>query len=438
MTSRTGLRQFRLLPSLLFAATVMAACATAPTRPPASISTGQPRPDPVITQPQPSPPDISEPIIEQPVVEDLKEVEDTSRYVVPDHMIGRDIKRVGVLLPFSHSSSSVRNQASSLLAAIEMALFDQNNADILILPKDTGGDPRKTTSVAEEVIAEGADIIIGPLFAENVRAASNVARLDEIPVIAFSNDLTAAGGGAFLMSFPPEEEVARVVDWAVLNGINRFAFIGPRTDYARRVETALRFEAARRSSIVLAAEFYDPGNEAPVDEARRLADRIGFALNSGAPKVAVMIPDRGTNLLSVAPLLPYYSLDLQRLQYIGTSLWDDESIWREPVLSNAKFAAPPPEDLDMFTDGFESNYGRSPASLASLGYDAAALSIAFLGDGEISAEELRDLDGFRGVNGLFRFRSDGTIDRGLAVLSITPRGPVVEDAGPDSFRPDVN
>lgn len=439
MTFLSGLRKFRLVPSMLFAGVLITACATAPTRPPAPISSGQPRPD-VTPTPEPTP--EIEPTPHTPTIpvpgQTQRPMVDRSKYVTPPHMVGRDVRRIAVLLPFSHSSSSVREQASGLLAAIEMAMFDQGNDDILLLPKDTAGDARKAAQVTKEVIDEGADVIIGPLFAESVRASASIAREDKIPLLAFSNDRSAAGGGAFLMSFPPEEEVSRVVDWAVLNGVNRFAFIGPDNTYSRRVETALRFEAARRGGAVIGAEFYDPSDNAPVDDARAISDRIKLVLNQGVSKVAVMIPDRGVRLRGVAPLLPYYGVSLRRLQYIGTSLWEDPDIWREPVLENAAYATQSPEDTRLFQRGFSNVYGRQPTSLSSLGYDAAALAIAFLDDGVVTEAEITDYDGFRGVNGLFRFRSDGTIERGLAVMSVQASGPTLLDEAATDFRPSVN
>lgn len=436
MSFSTGFQKFRLVPSMVFAGLILVACATTPTHPPASISTRQPRTEPEVVNPDtpPATPDAETDIFDIPNMPFV----DTSRYTTPPHMAGRDVKRIAVLLPFSHSQSSVRAEATGLLAAIEMALFDQNNPDVLLILKDTGGDIRKTGEVTREAIDEGADIIIGPLFADNVIAARSIAIQDDVPVIAFSNARSAAGSGAFLMSFPPEEEVSRIVDWAVLNGINRFAFMGPSNDYSRRVESALRFEASRRGGSVVGAEFYDPRNAAPVDEAQRLARSIEFALDNGAPKVGVVIPDRGVRLRGVAPLMPYYGVNLQQLQYIGTSLWNDPEIWAEPVLENAVYAAPDPADVKIFTRSFTNAYKHEPATLSSLGYDAAAMSIAILADGQIDEMEIRELDGYRGVNGLFRFRSDGTIDRGLAVLAITTRGPRVVEEAPDSFTPAVN
>lgn len=426
------LKRFPAVPSLLLVGILLSACATAPVSPPAPITTGDPRPEPTPTF-EPTP-DVEAPVIEDPIEE--PQIDLSRYYLTPEFMAGRDVKRIAVLLPFSHRSANVRAEANGLLSAVEMALFDQGGSDILLLPKDTAGDARTAASVTQEAILEGADVIIGPLFANNVTSVANSARESGIPVLAFSNDRSAAGGGAYLISFPPEEEVARIVDWASLQGINRFAFIGPSGVYSRRVETALRFEASRRGGVLIGSEFYrynGQDDEPPVDEAQRIANLVKSSLNSGPGKVAIVIPDNGTPLRAVAPLIPYYGADLRRLQYIGTSEWDDPNIWREPVMNGAAYATPDPQASRYFRTQFERNFNREPSALSSLGYDATALAISFLADGEVTEDELRELDGFRGLNGLFRFRKDGTVERGLAVMQIKPSGPELLEGAPTSF-----
>ena len=46
---------------------------------------------------------------------------------------------------------------------------------------------------------------------------------------------------------------------------------------------------------------------------------------------------------------------------------------------------------------------------------------------------LMDPNGFAGVNGIFRFKPDGTSERGLAVLEVTATGPVVVSPAPTTF-----
>ena len=423
-------RVLRIIPSGLLVGALIAGCATAPPRPPAPIQTGQPRDEPVDNR-------IEVPDIETgPLIDEAELNEDLrnqSRFLTPEFMASRDVKRIGVLLPFSSSNAGVRRHAESLLAAIELALFDSGVDDILIMPRDTGGDARKAAEATAVLVDEGADVLVGPLFAESVRAAATVARARDIPIIGFSNEQSAAGGGAYLMSFPPEEEVARTVDWAALRGIDKFAFMGPSDEYSRRIETALRFEAARRGAAVVGAEFYSPQDEAPVDAAQNIARRIKSELALGAQTVGVFLPERGEKLRSVAPLLSYYGVDVRRVQFLGTAIWAEPAIAREAVMRGAVFAAPDPADAQIFESAFKNGYDRSPTALASLGYDASAMAIGLLSDGAVTQDEIRDIDGFRGVNGLFRFRNNGTIERGLAIMSVQSGGAERVEPAPPNF-----
>jgi hypothetical protein len=81
--------------------------------------------------------------------------------------------------------------------------------------------------------------------------------------------------------------------------------------------------------------------------------------------------------------------------------------------------------------------GTAPAQIASLAYDAVSL-VALLSQGpayhRFTAAALADPNGFAGVNGIFRFNNDGTSERGLAVLEMTPSGPVVVSPAPTTFQ----
>ncbi|MEM8921598.1 MAG: penicillin-binding protein activator, partial [Pseudomonadota bacterium] len=279
--------------------------------------------------------------------------------------------------------------------------------------------------------------ILGPLFAANVRAAAEIAREAETPLISFSTDRTAAGDGAYLLSVTPEEEVERIVDWAALKGIERFAMFGPRTTYGRRVDAALRYEATRRGAAVFASEFYDANDPSPVLPAQNLAAMVNAEAELAPGKVAVLIPERGVRLRAVAPLMPYYDVDLSIVTLLGTGLWNDPEVWREPSLFGGAFAAPDPDAIASFDETYAGEIGQEAPRLASLGYDAAALAVA-LGEADaLSPEALERGDGFVGVNGLFRFNPDGVSEHGLAVLQVSETaGARIVDRARTSFDAD--
>ncbi|HPE46860.1 MAG TPA: penicillin-binding protein activator [Hyphomonas sp.] len=415
-----------LLVSFLFAT----ACATAPARPPVRIGTGEPRVEPVTGEHGSATAETGLPGIGE------GENESTVRGdggLTPAFMAGREIKRAAVLLPFSHPNAQVRAEAESMLAGIELALFEYAGDDFLIIPMDTAGKQSVAEARVDEAIQDKADVILGPLFGTNVKAIRERALQKKIPVIGFSNDRSAAGGGAYLASIPPEEEVSRMVKYAASKGVRSYVFLGPDTAYGRQVETALRADAFMNGGTVLTSAFYDPDSGASA-EARSVSSvlKTELARNSRA-KIGVFIPERGVKLLSVAPLLPYNGVDLGRVMLMGTSEWDDSSIWREPTLSGALYARTDPDNLAAFTDTYNRIYGRKPTDLAAEAYDAAALTVRLAAEDNLRYNGVTNPDGFVGVNGLFRFRLDGTTERGLAVMQIGPEGAQVVEHGISQF-----
>lgn len=408
-----------------------AACETTPNRPPVPISSGAERPAPGTV-----PVDVTE-------AEDIEEEEvDTADAnaldgYVPPHMEGRAVKRAAVLLPFSHPRAAIRAEAEGILAGIELAMFNRGEESFVIFPKDTAGVTSTARIRAQEAIDEGADIIIGPLFAANVKAVRELASDDDIPVVAFSTLADAAGQGAYLISRSPEEQVSRIVDYAARKGATRFAFLGPRSSLGQRAEAALRQQAARNGATVLSSAFYEPSNDAPVDAAKQLASAIEAEGNFRPGSIAVLIPEGGVKLRAVAPLLPYYGVDIRNIQMLGTEQWNDPSIWREPTLVNGVFAAADPINAQQFEAEFRRVYNnREPSSLSSIGYDAGALASALAAQDQLTIKGVTNRDGFQGVNGLFRFRTNGTAERALSVLQITGReGAVPVEAGLESFDP---
>ncbi|MEL6325099.1 MAG: penicillin-binding protein activator, partial [Pseudomonadota bacterium] len=373
MTYSEPSRLKRFSPTLLVAAcfAIFAACESTPTRPPAPISTGEPR-----VAPGTEPIDLSEEI-DQAEIDDeaIGELEQDEGYT-PPHMAGREVRRAAVLLPFSHPRADVRAEAESMLAAIELAMFNRAEPSFLILPKDTAGKRSTAEARVLEALDEGADIIIGPLFSANVQTVRAAAFDADVPVIGFSNSRAAAGDGAFLISVAPEEEVARIIDVAFDRGITKFAFLGPDSDYGRRIETAMRQRVYFGGGRIVSSAFYEPSNDAPVDEARQVATAVKAELEASPEKVAIMIPERGVRLRGVAPLLPYYDVDIRQVQFLGTGLWNDPSVWREPTLIGGIFPAPDPDNIARFEESFERIYNRKPTALASIGYDAGALTAA--------------------------------------------------------------
>ena len=90
--------------------------------------------------------------------------------------------RIGLLLPFSNGSPATRALANAMLNAAEMAVSDTSNGDLLLMPADEGANPADATNAARKLLAQGAEVILGPLFSASVTAVAPIARDRGVPV----------------------------------------------------------------------------------------------------------------------------------------------------------------------------------------------------------------------------------------------------------------
>jgi len=348
----------------------------------------------------------------------------------PAANIGTGQIRVGLILPLS-APGNAGVAAQSMKNAAELALDEFKNPNIQLLVKDDGGTTQAAEAAARQAISEGAEIIIGPLFAQSVRAVGQVARQSNIPVIAFSTDASVAAPGVYLLSFLPESDVKRIVGFAISRGKHSFAALMPDNAYGSVVQAAFQQEMGRHHARVVVLEKYpsDPGQMAQkVQNVAQVANQID----------SIFIPDGADTVPKVVQLLAADHVNLKRVQLLGTGLWDDRAIFADPALADGWYAAPESTGFRNFSNRYHARFGQDPVRTATLAYDAVALVAALVktqGPQRFSQTVLTNSSGFSGIDGIFRFRADGTNERGLAVLRVTPNGGQVISPAPRAFRP---
>jgi ABC-type branched-subunit amino acid transport system substrate-binding protein len=349
----------------------------------------------------------------------------------PDATLGEGQVRVGLILPLS-APGNAGVAATSMKNAADLALAEFKNPNIQLLVKDDGGTPQGAQAAAQQAIGEGAEIIIGPLFAEAVRAVGATARQRGIPVIAFSTDVSAATRGVYLLSFLPETDVKRIVDFAISRGKRSFAAMLPDSAYGAVVEAAFQQEVSRRGGRILALEKYPPDPSEMAEPARRVAQ-------AAAHVDSIFIPDGADAVPQVVQALAAAGVNLKREQLLGTGLWaDDPRINQTAALDGGWYAAPEAAGFRSFAGRYRARYGQDPVRTATLAYDAVALVAALVktqGAQRFSEQVLTNSSGFAGIDGVFRFRPDGTNERGLAVMRVTPSGSQPISPAPKSFAP---
>jgi branched-chain amino acid transport system substrate-binding protein len=347
---------------------------------------------------------------------------------VAETRIGTGQVKVGVILPLS-AAGNAGLAGQAMRNAAEMALAEFNAPNIQLLIKDDVGTPEGARIAAEQAIAEGAEIIVGPLFAQSVTVVGQIARTRNIPVIAFSTDTNVASRGVYLLSFLPESDVQRIVQYASANGKRSYAALIPDNPYGTVVEAAFKQDVARHNSRIIALERY------PHDKAA-MAGPVANVAKAAARADAMFIPDGGDAVPDVVQALVAGGMT-KKIQYLGTGLWDDPRIFATQALDGGWYAAPDAAGFRNFSARYAARFKIQPVRTATLAYDAIALIAALVKtqnpQQRFSPEVLTNPSGFSGIDGLFRFRGDGTNERGLAVLRVTPTGPQTIAPPPKSF-----
>ncbi len=338
--------------------------------------------------------------------------------------------KVGLILPLS-AAGNAGVAAQSMKSAAEMALAEFQNPNIQLLIKDDAGSPQGAQQGAQQACDEGAEIILGPLFAGSVPSTAQVARTRNISVIAFSTDSSVAGRGVYLLSFLPESDVNRIVEYSSGLGKRSFAALLPDNAYGYVVEGAFKTAVTRKGGRIVAFEKYGSDR---ATAARAVAQALGGA-------DALLLADDGDAVVATADALTAAGANLRNIQLLGTGLWDNPRVYGSASLQGGLYAAPDPSGFRAFAGRYRTRFGSEPVRTATLAYDAVALVAALArtqGPQRFAPDVLTNSSGFAGIDGLFRFRPDGTNERGLAVMRVASGGGLAVAALAEKLQLDLS
>jgi len=326
---------------------------------------------------------------------------------------------IAVIVPLTGPDGPI---GTSISNAAKLALVDTKEQTLRITVYNSAA-PGGAAAAAEKAIAEGNRLILGPLLADDVRAAAPVAQRSNVPVIAFSNDEGVAGNGVYILGFTPDQSIGRVVTHAQSKGLKGFGALVPTGLYGQRAAQSLLTTVQKSGGRVASIQSYDRSPESITAAARRL---------NGQTMDAVLIGDASRTAATASTAL---KAGPRRL---GTELWGtDRTIGKNTALRGAWFAAPPDAQFDRLVTRYRARYGKTPYRLASLGYDAVLLAVRSARSWPIGrpfpASALIDKDGFGGVDGNFRFGRDGIAERLLEVREVTQAGSTVVSPAATAF-----
>ena len=331
-------------------------------------------------------------------------------------------QRVALLVPLTGPNAAV---GQSLANATQLAILDTKTDRVRVTTYDTN---RGAAVATQQALADGNRLILGPLLAEDVRIAAPLAKRAGVPIIAFSNDVSVAGDGVYLLGYAPQQSIERVVRYAASKGIKEFAGLVPNGLYGERAATALLRSVEATGGQVLALQTYDRAAGSLSGAVARLA--------RNSPYRAVLIADSGATGALAVPLIRKNGG--QGAQVLGTDLWNTEtSIAANPALAGAWYASVSNTLYRQYAQKYRARFGTAPFRLSSLAYDGVLLTVRIARDWRVGAPfpvaALADKGGFAGLDGAFRFGADGVAERALEVQEIRAGASTTVSPAPGGF-----
>jgi len=318
-----------------------------------------------------------------------------------------DRHRIALLVPLSGDNAEV---GQSIANATTMALLDTNASNLRITTYDTAAG---ATRAAERAMADGNQLILGPLVRDEVADVLAEARQAGVPLISFSNDVSVAERDAFVMGLVPEQSIRRTVEYAIERGAQRFAALTPNGEYGQHALDALAAAIEGSGASMVAAERYDRGNTSIISAAERLERRGGFdtVLVADGARLSIIAAGALRDQGSASPTI------------VGPELWGGEDeVTRAQALRGAWFSSVSDDRFRQFATSYETRFGARPHRIATLGYDAVLLALRVArnwgADEPFPRRQLLDEGGFLGIDGPFRFLPSGVAERAMEVRQV--------------------
>lgn len=338
---------------------------------------------------------------------------------------------VALLVPSGSGDASDQLLARSLENAARLAITDLGSVQIDLRVYPTGASPAQAASAAQQAVAEGAKIIVGPLRAEEANAAGVAVAASGVNVLSFSNNPAIAGGNVFVLGPTFENSARRLAGYAVSSGKSKVMIVSDQNTSGEAGRNAIQRGVSAAGGTVVAQGSYEFSQNGIIQAIPGIADQ---AKSSGAQAV-FLTADAAGALPLVSQLLSENGVSPASFQYIGLTRWDiPAATLALPGVQGGWFAIPDPALYAQYQNRYTAAFGEPPHPVSAVAYDAIAAigALAKKGSG-LDRASLTQGAGFAGVNGVFRLLADGTNERGLAVAQIQSSSVVVIDPAPRSF-----
>jgi ABC-type branched-subunit amino acid transport system substrate-binding protein len=339
--------------------------------------------------------------------------------------------QVALLVPYGSPRGSDAVVARSLENAARLAASDLQGAQVEITVYPTQGTAPGAQSAAQSAVEAGAQVILGPLYADNAAAAGVVAAGSGVPVLSFSNNADVAGGNVWVLGNTFENTAARLMSFAAAQGRNRVLVTHSDTGAGAVARDAVSAAAERTGGQVVAIVPYEFSQAGIAAAVPAMAEQA----RATSANAVLLTGDSAGSLPILSQLLNEAGIGGEAFRYLGLARWDvPPQTLQLPGLQGGWFTLPDPALVNRFEERYRAANGDIPHPLAGLAYDGVAAVGAIAGQGRtVGRDALTRRSGFAGTGGVFRLRGDGTNERALAVAQVVNGTAQVVSPAPTRF-----
>jgi len=307
-------------------------------------------------------------------------------------MSNDDKIKIGLLIPLSGENAEIGKQ---IVKATRLALSDINSNKIEIFPKDTQSDANKTLKSAIELKQLGINLILGPVFYENLIYLDEV---KDVTFLSLTNKTLDLPKNVISTGINSTSQLKTIKKFIDQNEINKTIFLTPNLNYDLEIKKGIKESKIKN----LKQYFYDIEptkltkqiEEITNYEVRKqnLIDEITRIENSDDPNKekkiknlekrytignvnfdSVIIADFDESLKSVITSLLYTDVSPKDKYFISFNQWFDESLLVESASQPIYYPSINEENLKKFEEKFFQQFNETPNHLSLLSYDLVGL-----------------------------------------------------------------
>ncbi len=351
------------------------------------------------------------------------------------------ISEIEIILPSEKNIEITKNFINSL----ELSIYKKNIKN-LSLSINTYSDKKHLHEIIDAKIIPGK-IFIGPLTSNDTKNINKYCSQGAI-FFSFASKRQLASDCVYLINFFAEDDLRALFDHFDSNA--RIALLYPKNNYGYYINKIIDEISVNSKAIIVNKSSYNED----LSDAREAIKQLGkyelrrqelerqkkilqknnsefsikalkkiekFETIGALDFTHVIIADYNIRLLEIVPLLPFYDIDPNKIQFVGTGVWDDEAFFDEPSLQRAIFPGVSRKKRQYFIEEYIHKYNSEPLRISTIMYDLVGL-LTYIVDNKHTVESTFALLNnqqlsFEGLDGKFSFENN-LIKRDLDILKI--------------------